>query len=144
MGVLMPMSTSVIAFAAEHPVFNNFISIFISRSYVQMGISLAVTVFFMDFVNNSYWCTKFFTVSMYTAYIIQPIVITFAQWFWILILKSTNNLEVGKNDVGKVTYSYSDENLVFPGWLFVSTVTMIVIWPLSYLIRSIPGFSEVL
>jgi hypothetical protein len=99
----------------------------------------------MDFVNRSYWYTQFFSVSMYTAYIIQPVVIACTLWFWILVLKATNNLDVGAQDgSGFVGYTYTNGNLIVPGFIFVSMLTLIIIWPLSYGIRSIPGFSKVL
>ena len=126
------------------PILGNFtvplpIWVFVYDGPVQMGLSLGVVVFFMDYVNRSYWCTQFFSVSMYTAYIIQPIVITFTQWFWILVLKATNNVTIESQ-----TYTYTNGNLILPGFIFVSMLTMIIIWPLSYGIRSIPGFSQVL
>ena len=123
----------------DYPSLPIFILIFVSTGPVLMGLSLGVLVFFMDFVNRSYWCTQFFSVSMYTAYIIQPIVITFTQWFWILVLKATNNVTIESQ-----TYTYTNGNLILPGFIFVSMLTMIIIWPLSYGIRSIPGFSQVL
>ena len=99
----------------------------------------------MDYANRSYWCTKFFSVSMYTAYIIQPVVIACALWFWVLVLKATNNLDVGPQDgSGYAEYTYTNGNLNVPGFIFVSMLTLIIIWPLSYGIRSIPGFSKVL
>lgn len=106
---------------------------------VQMGLSLGVVVFFMDYVNRSYWCTQFFSVSMYTAYIIQPVVIEFTQWIWILVLQATNNVTIASQ-----AFYYNNGNLILPGFIFESMLTLILIWPLSYGIRSIPGFSKVL
>lgn len=128
---------------ADYPSHPIFILIFVFTGPVLMGLSLGVLVFFMDYVNKSYWYTKFFSVSMYTAYIMQPVVIACTLWFWFLVLKATNNMNIETND-GTVTYSYTNGNLVLPGWIFVSTLTLIIIWPLSYGIRSIPGFSKVL
>ena len=120
-----------------------FIWVFSTKGPVLMGLSLGIIAFFMDYVNRSYWYTQFFSVSMYTAYIIQPVVIACTVWFWVLVLKATNNLDVGSQD-GTGTYSYTNGNLIVPGFIFVSMLTLIIIWPLSYGIRSIPGFSKVL
>ena len=38
----------------------------------------------------------------------------------------------------------SNGNLIFPGWLLLATITTVIVWPLAYAIRSIPGFSQVL
>merc|ERR1719174_266493 len=106
---------------------------------VGMGLSLGVVVFFMDYVNRSYWCTQFFSVNMYTAYIMQPVVIIITQWIWILVLQATNNVTIESQ-----MYIYNNGNLILPGFIFVSMLTLILLWPLSYGIRSIPGFSKVL
>jgi hypothetical protein len=127
----------------DYPSLPIFILIFVSTGPVLMGLLLGVLVFFMDYVNKSYWYTQFFSVSMYTAYIIQPVVIACTVWFWVLVLKATNNLDVGSQD-GIGTYSYTNGNLIVPGFIFVSMLTLIIIWPLSYGIRSIPEFSKVL
>lgn len=126
-----------------NPTVPSFIWIFFSTGPGLMGLSLGVLVFFMDYVNKSYWYTQFFSVSMYTAYIMQPVVIACTLWFWFLVLKATNNMNIEETNDGTVTYSYTN-GLVLPGWIFVSTLTLIILWPLSYGIRSIPGFSKVL
>jgi len=111
---------------------------------VGMGNSLAVTVFFMDFANGSYWCTRFFAESMYTAYIVQfiPDIFSLRCLFW--VLRSIDGIEVTTNDDGTVHYAYTNINLMIPGFIMVATITMIILWPLAYGIRSIPGFSKVL
>lgn len=111
---------------------------------VGMGNSLAVTVFFMDCVNGSYWCTKFFAGSMYTAYILQFIPMIFATRCWFWVLQSINGIVMTTNDDGTIRYEYTNANLIIPGFLMVGAITMIILWPLAYGIRSIPGFSRVL
>merc|ERR1712238_332308 len=74
-----------------------------------------------------------------TAYTIQPVVITFTQWIWILVLEATNNVTIASQ-----AFYYNNGNLILPGFIFESMLTLILIWPLSYGIRSIPGFSKVL
>jgi len=65
-----------------------FISLFV------MGIQcipwvLCTTVFFMDFVNNKYFCTAFFTKAMYTAYLIHADVIDLVALIWAKITDAT-------------------------------------------------------
>jgi glucan biosynthesis protein C len=109
-----------------------------------MAFSLAVTVFFMDFVNRKFSSvTDFYSKSMYTAYIIQfAFPLPLAYKFWVMIVDRVGSLEKGYE--GGSWYFVTNENLLIPGYLFVGAVTMILIWPLSYGIRSIPGFSQVL
>merc|ERR1712157_168289 len=119
----------------------------------------AVTVFFMDYVNQSYnkW-TSFFSKSMYTAYILHmAFPLQVATKCWILILEATNNIKYvddetddddskGRFGQGMHNYYYYIENgtLVYTGFLFVALVTLMITWPTAYCIRSIPGFSKVL
>lgn len=105
-----------------------------------MWISLAVTVFFMDYVDKNYFFTDFFAKSMYTSYIIHmsfPLQVGIKCW--LLILEATNNAVYVDN-----SWEIENGNLVFPCFLLVSAITLIITWPLAYAIRSIPGFSQVL
>jgi hypothetical protein len=82
---------------------------------------------------------------MYTADIIQLIIILFAGKCWILFLQQTDNIKYITGDDGSASYWYMENgNLIFPGWLFTSAITLIIIWPVSYEICSIPGASYVL
>merc|ERR1712224_186832 len=113
-----------------------------------VSISLAVTVFFMDYVDKPYRFTKFFGKSMYTAYIIHmAFPLQAATKCWILILEANNSIEyVDKEEQGfKGIYYYIENgNLVYLGFLFVSLGALMITWPMAYCIRSIPGFSKIL
>jgi len=114
----------------------------LQQGFMQMGWSLAVSVFFMDYVNKKYWCTPFFSKAMYTAYIIQYAFGTLAALkILFLILDSSGNLEYS-DELGK--YIITNANLIFPGWLLVSSISLLINFPLAYAIRSIPGFDKVL
>lgn len=123
---------------------DGFINNVLTMGVMGMGNSLGVTVFFMDFVNGSYWCTKFFADSMYTAYILQFVPMMFATRCWVWVLQSINGIVMTTNDDGTIRYEYNNVNLMIPGFLMVGAITMIILWPLAYGIRSIPGFSRVL
>jgi len=101
---------------------------------MTVSISLAVTVFFMDCVDKKYLFTNFFAKSMYTAYIIHHgIPIRTALKCWKLILEASGIESVDGNTI-----------LPYAGFLFTSAIALIIVWPLAYCIRSIPGFSQVL
>jgi hypothetical protein len=60
---------------------------FVNDGYIGLSVSLSITVFFMDYVDKEYFCTDFFTKSMYTAYIIQlSFPILAAAKCWVLLL----------------------------------------------------------
>ena len=83
---------------------------------------------------------------MYTAYIIQylfPVIAGFKCF--VLILEKTGNIAYDGTTPDPLVAMYTtNEHLLFPGWLLVSAIAMIIIWPMAYTIRSIPGFSRVL
>ena len=116
------------------------------KGILATGMSLAVSVFFMDYVNKKYFCTAFFSKAMYTAYIIQfsfPMLVCLKLFG--MILQATGNIAYTEGSDPSIDTAYIvNDNLIFPGWLFVSTVTLIIVWPMAYAIRSIPGFSQVL
>lgn len=117
----------------------------IYKGILQVGICLALSVFFMDHCNKKYWCTPFFSKSMYTAYIIQfaaPMLIGLKVLF--LILEATGNVAYKDDSTSIASMYITNPNLIFPGWLLISGITLLIDWPLAYAIRSIPGFSEVL
>lgn len=96
---------------------------------VGIPISLAVTVFFHDFVNQKYSVTPFFSKAMYTSYLIQFVPIYAAIKCWYLIMGA-----VGSG--GLLIY--------LAGLIFTSLLGLIFSWTLGYAIVSIPGFSQVL
>ena len=116
------------------------------KGILSMGLSLAITVFFMDYVNKKYFCTPFFSKAMYTAYIIQnafPVLAGLKCLF--LVLESTGSIEYEDGSEPSIdTVRITNDNLVLPGWLLVSAIALIIDWPLAYAIRSIPGFAQVL
>ena len=96
----------------------------------------------MDYGNRKYkYLTPFFSKAMYTAYIIQyafPMII--GGWSVVRIFDATGNIEYADNGAPYI----SNDNLIFPAWLLCCVITLAIVWPLSYAIRSIPGFSQVL
>jgi len=121
------------------------------RAFFHGGIcpvffGLAVTIFFMDFVNKKYFFTDFFAKSMYTAYIFQRIPIAIGMKLWVIIMQTTGYItdENPGPFLEPGSYYIQQEYAVFLGCLFLSIFSMVVVWPMAYGIRSIPGFSNVL
>jgi len=121
---------------------------FVFGGLCSVSFSLAVTVFFMDHMDKSYWFADFFDKSMYTAYILHlAFPLQAATKCWILVLEATNNIVYVDNEaqgIAGIYYYIENSSLVLPGFLFVAVVGLIITWPLAYAIRSIPGFSKVL
>mmetsp|Transcript_14752 Transcript_14752/g.37110 ORF Transcript_14752/g.37110 Transcript_14752/m.37110 type:complete len:571 (-) Transcript_14752:83-1795(-) len=119
------------------------VTAFMMNGYLSVPMSLAVTVFFMDFFNKKYFFTDFFAKSMYTAYIIQRFPIVIGMYLCTLLFEATNNLVGPEFADGRIVYTIP-ANMAIPAFLFMVAFTMLVTWPLAYGIRSIPGFSKVL
>lgn len=110
-----------------------------------MVFSLAVTVFFMDFLDKTYFFTDFFAKSMYTAYIIHmPIAIPLASAILRAIYETTGHMVYIEEEVFGEIYVILGGNYYFAAVVFMAVVGMIFTWPIAYGIRSIPGFSHVL
>ena len=114
------------------------------KGIMQVGICLGVSVFFMDFFERKYWCTPFFSKAMYTAYIIQHVTLLFGLKVVFVMLEGTGNIVHRDETENLDSMSITNENLLVPCYFLVAAITLIIDWPLAYLIQSIPGFSEVL
>jgi len=116
------------------------------KGMMSVTVSLAVSVFFMDHVNKSYFCTKFFSKAMYTAYIIQyAFPIQVGLKVMLSIFEATGNIVYTDPSSPSIyTMKIANDNLLFPAWLLVSAISLAIDWPLAYAIQAIPGFSEVL
>merc|ERR1719215_1647010 len=112
-------------------------------------LGLAVNGFFMHFLDRTFtWITKFFAETMYLAYIIQVEFIIVAFYAWVKMM------EDNFNDVDKATSAalkaegilYIDESngaFVLAEGLFISLLSLLMIFPAAWIIRAIPGFDRV-
>jgi glucan biosynthesis protein C len=107
-------------------------AIFFVFGIQSIPMGLAITIFFMDFVNTKYFFTDFFSKSMYTAYLIQEVLpVPAAIRCWQLVMDAT-----GINGI--------DGGWIMVGFLFSSVLALIFNWTLAYIICSIPGVSKIL
>lgn len=109
---------------------------------------LFVNGFFMHFCDRSYaFWTNFFKETMYTAYIIQIVFIQIAFYIWCEIRKHDDDFEVvpSNSPLRPAYYFYSTSSymILFAG-LFVSALSLIMVFPVAWCIRSIPHFDKVL
>lgn len=113
--------------------------------WCTMMFSLAVTVFFMDFLDKTYFFTDFFAKSMYTAYIIHmPIAIPCASAILRVIYETTGHMVFFEDEIYKGMYLIIGQEYYFAAVVFMAVVAMIFTWPLAYGIRSIPVLSQIL
>jgi len=114
--------------------------------YCTIVFSLAVTVFFMDFLDKVFVVTDFFAKSMYTAYIIHmPITIPLAAAILVEVFKAAGVIVFTEVEgAGEFYLLMGGGNYLYAAFIFLVSVAMAFTWPLAYGIRSIPGFSKVL
>jgi len=144
--LLLPVRTVVTRFVVLPAWVETVWKAFFFGGICPVFIGLAVTIFFMDFVNKKYFFTNFFAKSMYTAYIFQRIPIAIGMKLWVIIMQTTGYItdENPGPFMEPGSYYIQQEYAVFLGILFLSIFSMVVVWPMAYGIRSIPGFSNVL
>merc|ERR1711988_270605 len=110
-------------------------------------LDLGVTFFFMDFVDWTIpYVTDFFAKSMYTAYIIQYL-FPFLPGFYAAVALANAQNWFGTQLVftmDQPVIALPSDDYVLSFVLLISVITFAFIWPVSYGIRSIPGFDKVL
>mmetsp|Transcript_8470 Transcript_8470/g.13755 ORF Transcript_8470/g.13755 Transcript_8470/m.13755 type:complete len:209 (-) Transcript_8470:72-698(-) len=94
--------------------------------WTQLSLCFSLVVFFHDYCNWTNKLSPFFWASAYTAYLIQKPLIFLAVY---LVLRVSGPAE--SNASG---YYY----------FIVGIPVTLLIWPVAFVIRSIPGFSKVL
>lgn len=143
-------SSNIKVWAGSDPA-RNFARLLLEAVLAQPGpssllFSLCVNGFFMHFCDTTYgYLTKFFSQSMYTAYIIQTLFIQIAFYLWCQIRKNDDDFTLVPPPRQGTLYFYSSSTymVLFAG-LFVSALSLITIFPIAWCIRSIPHFNKVL
>ena len=110
-------------------------------------MDLGVTYFFMEFLDWTIpYVTDFFAKSMYTAYIIQEL-FPFLPGFYAAVALANAQNWFGTQLVftmDQPVIAFPSDDYVLSFVLLISVIIFAFIWPLSYGIRSIPGFDKVL
>jgi len=86
------------------------------------------------------WCSQ----AAYTVFIIHPWVVILVQLSWVSILRALD-VSVTVWSPGRFFIESSRyQALTWLGFVYISSVTTVIIWPLSYGISKLPGFNQVL
>ena len=110
------------------------------KGILSMLMTLAITCFFMDYGNGKSSLTDFLSKGAYTAYIIQFLFpIPAAYKCFTVILNNTGNLAFESSArLNRYDAMYTtNDHLLFPGWLLVSAVALLIIWPMAHAVQSI-------
>uniref|UniRef100_A0A7S2NLP5 Acyltransferase 3 domain-containing protein n=1 Tax=Zooxanthella nutricula TaxID=1333877 RepID=A0A7S2NLP5_9DINO len=129
---------------------------------VQGVFSVAISLTFLDLFRRVFTSAskilRFMSDASYAVYLIHPWVITLAVWGYAHALHACGvNIgrtcayihpgmkEAGQDKVGGAYLVEADgEGLLWLGWAFVWSVSMLVVWPLAYGIAKLPGLRQIL
>ena len=79
----------------------------------------------------------------YTVYLIQAPVIASITWLWIYILQIMN-IDIVFEEGTSTSSTPMNEGVIWLSWFFICFVVQIIIWPLAFFIRKLPGLNQIL
>mmetsp|Transcript_23408 Transcript_23408/g.65807 ORF Transcript_23408/g.65807 Transcript_23408/m.65807 type:complete len:85 (+) Transcript_23408:1-255(+) len=82
--------------------------------------------------------------AAYTVYLIQAPVIAAVTWLWIFILRNGMGIDVIFEPGTSISHTKLTEGQIWLGWFFICTLVQLIIWPLAFFIRLLPGLNRIL
>eukprot|EP01083_Nonionella_stella_P068275 181182_1 len=129
---------------------NVFLYLSIGFGFVFGGIccitfSVAMLEFAASYGNFANTFSTFLSKNAYTVYLIHPLVLVPATWTFTKLLKLFNGTEIifCKDSVVSKTH-FGGDYLVWVGFFYTICVTMLIVWPLAWCIRRIPGLDKII
>jgi len=113
---------------------------------VDMGLAIVQTFQAFSFLNQEMKWTAAFSKAAYTVYLIHPAVVVGATSLYIW----GYNLVVGEFSEDRIVFHEHEEegrggeDYFWLGWLLVTALSHLVVWPLSWCIATRPMFRNIL
>lgn len=121
-------------------------------------VSLTLVDTFRRYFTGGCSVLRFMSQASYTVYLIHFWFVTLALWSYALILRAcgvatsevvsaehAGMAEAGQTQAPLAFLVESEgEGLLWLGWLYVWTTTMLVVWPVAYGIAKLPGLRQIL
>jgi len=118
--------------------------IFVVSGIGTIFISLGLIQLCAQYLNftNKYW--SFFASTAYPVYWIHPLVLIPISYTFVPILQSIGGPELifCDNETSSATNFGSNARVWF-GWFYVNIITQLIVWPLGYCIKKLPGFNKI-
>ena len=110
-------------------------TIFISLGLIQLSSQ------YLNFTNK-YW--SFFASTAYPVYWIHPLVLIPISYTFVPILQGIGGPELifCDNETSSAT-NFGNNARVWFGWFYVNIITQLIVWPLGYYIKKLPGFNKI-
>ena len=108
-------------------------------------VSLTLMHFAQTYWNFSNGVCKFLSSAAYAVYIIHPYVICTVTWSFVKLLEYFEGITLVfcKDDVMSMTH-FGHNYLVWVAWIYVVSLTLIIVWPLAWCIKQLPGLNRML
>eukprot|EP01083_Nonionella_stella_P068276 181184_1 len=107
--------------------------------------SIVLLNFAASRVNFANTFITFLSTNAYTVYLIHPLVLVPATWTFTQLLKLFNGTEIifCEDSTASKTH-FGGDYLVWVGFFYTICVTMLIVWPLAWCIRRIPGLDKII
>ena len=110
-----------------------------------VSFSIAALEFSREYLNVSNDLSASINSAAYTVYLIQPLVLNSLAWVWVEILRSRGTKIEFPMNGGHASPSRLDSDVqVWLGFVVVGSASLLLCWPMAHVIRSLPGFNQIL
>lgn len=108
-------------------------------------ISVAAVAVFQRKANYQTTWTKFYSDAAYTVYLIHPWIVVPLAWSYVLFLRYICNVDVtfGMNTNGSDT-DLGNDAFIWLGWIYVASFSQVIVWPVAWGLRQLPGLNQIL
>ena len=110
-----------------------------------MVMSLAWIQFSFAYLDFSNRATRFLSQSAYTVYIIHPLVVVSVTRSYQAILEAVSDTKLYFcHDTSVSKTHFESDWFIWLGWVYTVLVSLLVLWPLAWCIRRLPGLRSIL
>jgi len=81
--------------------------------------------------------------SAYAVYVFHEVIMNLVIWAWIVILQKAMGIDLVFDEEGNNTTPLSN-GVIALGWVFVSVVTQLIVWPFAFFVRKLPILNQIL
>jgi len=119
--------------------------IFLSTLTSVVGFVLIVMI--LDYASRKLQSVNLLLLCMmksaYAVYVFHEVIMNLMIWLWIVILRKGMGYDLVFDEYGNNTTELSNGVIVL-GWVFVSILTQLIVWPFAYFVRKLPILNQIL
>ena len=118
---------------------------FIGSGIGTFVVSLGLIQFAAAFCNFRNGLTRFLSVNAYAVYLFHPWIICPVAYSWSVLLHALGGPELVFCDGDNVSKThFGHDYLVWIGWVYTTVVSLVIVWPIAWCIRRIPGMDKIM